>query len=218
MIPSLFVAVVPHDRGDDLMQTAKKAGAGGGTVAMARGYSTSSVLNVLGLGDMFFDAVYIIIDEPQREPIRTALVSHTQHEKNGFGILCEINVTKFIRLGILNNSEKDTTMQNKAPYELITLIVNKGYADDAMAAARKAGAGGGTIVYAHGTGKEEDAKFFGITIVPEKEMLMILIEREKAASVVEAIRALPCLCEPGIGIAFSMDVTDFTVLGRSKTK
>jgi nitrogen regulatory protein PII len=200
------------------MQAAKKAGAGGGTVAMARGYSSSAVLNVLGLGDVFFDLAYIIVDEPQREPIRSALIAHTQNEKTGFGILFEINVTKFIRLGVLHNSQKDSSRQEKAPYEMITLIVNKGYADDAMAAARKAGAGGGTIVYAHGTGKEEDAKFFGITIVPEKEMLIILIEREKAAAVVEAIRALPCLSEPGIGIAFSTDVTDFTVLGKPKAK
>jgi nitrogen regulatory protein PII len=216
MIPSLLAAVVPHDCGDDFMQAAKKAGAGGGTVVMARGYSASSLLNVLGLGDVFFDLVYIIIDEPQRELIRAALITHTKNEKHDFGILFEINVTKFIRLGVLNNSEKDSSMQKKTPYEMITLIVNKGYADDAMAAARKAGAGGGTIVYAHGTGKEEDAKFFGITIVPEKEMLIILIERDKTDAVVEAIRALPCLSEPGIGIAFSVDVTDFTVLGKPK--
>jgi nitrogen regulatory protein PII len=216
MIPSLLAAVVPHDCGDDFMQAAKKAGAGGGTVVMARGYSSSSLLNVLGLGDVFFDLVYIIIDEPQREPIRAALITHTKNEKHDFGVLFEVNVTKFIRLGVLNNSEKDSSMQENTPYEMITLIVNKGYADDAMAAARKAGAGGGTIVYAHGTGKEEDAKFFGITIVPEKEMLIILIERDKTDAVVEAIRALPCLSEPGIGIAFSVDVTDFTVLGKSK--
>ncbi|MDR3284698.1 MAG: transcriptional regulator, partial [Treponema sp.] len=78
------------------------------------------------------------------------------------------------------------------------------------------GAGGGTIINAHGTGKEEDAKFFGVTIVPEKEMLMILVDKGKAAPVVEAIRALPCLAQPGSGIAFCTEVSDFTLLGRKK--
>jgi nitrogen regulatory protein PII len=215
VIPSLIAGIVPHNKGDSFMQAAKKAGAGGGTVVMARGYSKSPLLNLLCLGDIDLEIVYIIVDKPQRGAIFDALVSHTQQEKPGFGVLYEIDVTKFIRNGILNVSEKENDMR-EAPYELITVIVNKNYADDAMAAARKAGAGGGTIVYAHGTGKEEDAKFFGVTIVPEKEMLMILSEREKAGAVVEAIRALPCLSEPGIGIAFSTDVTSFTVLGKKK--
>jgi nitrogen regulatory protein PII len=216
MILSLLASAVPHDYGDKLMQAAKKAGAGGGTVIMSRGYSKSSMLNVLGLGDMFFDLVYIIVDESERSAIKNAIIEHTKDEKHNFGILFEIDVSKFIKPGVVNYSGKDLPMQKKTPYELITVIVNKGFADDAMAAARKAGAHGGTIVSAHGTGKEEDAKFFGITIVPEKEMLMILIEHDKADNVVEAIRALPCLSEPGIGIAFSMNVADFSVLGKLK--
>ena len=214
MIPSLIAGIVPSDKGDGFMQAAKKAGAGGGTVMMARGYSKSALLNVLGLGDMFFDIVYIIADLPQRDAIYDALIAHTQNEKPHFGALLEIDVAQFIKLGVVHASEKEHTMQEKTPYELITVIVNKDYADDAMAAARKAGAKGGTIVYAHGTGKEEDAKFFGVTIVPEKEMLMILIERQKAGEVLNAIKSLPCLAEPGIGIAFCMDVTNFTVLGK----
>jgi nitrogen regulatory protein PII len=198
------------------MQAAKKAGAGGGTVIMARGYSKYALLNALGLGDLRFEAVYIIVDETQRRAIKDALVAHTKDEQEDFGVLYEADVYKFIRNGKLDVSERDDTMAGKTPYEMLTVIVNKGYADDVMAAARKAGAGGGTIVYAHGTGKEEDAKFFGITIVPEKEMLMVLTPRDKAASVLDAIRGLRCLSEPGIGIAFTMDVNDFTVLGKHK--
>jgi nitrogen regulatory protein PII len=216
MIPTLLAAIVPHDKGDGLMQAAKKAGAGGGTVVMARGYSSHAALNVLGLGDMRFEIVYIIVDEAQRLGIRDALIAHTKDEKAGFGVLYEVDVGEFIRNGKLEVSKKEDTMPGKSPYEMITVIVNKGYADDVMAAARKAGAGGGTIVLAHGTGKEEDAKFFGLTIVPEKEMLMVLLPTDKAGVVLEAIRSLPCLSEPGIGIAFTMNVNDFTVLGRKK--
>ena len=105
-------------------------------------------------------------------------------------------------------------MSEKKPRELITVILNKGYADDAMAVARKAGAGGGTVISARGTAKESDAKFFGMHIVPEKEMLLIVVEQEKMDAVLEAIRTLPCLAEPGSGIAFCSGVDDFTLLGR----
>ena len=83
-----------------------------------------------------------------------------------------------------------------------------------MHAARKAGAGGGTIINARGTGREEDVKFFGITIVPEKELVLILAEQEKAPRILEAIRATPCLTERGMGIAFCIGVERFVSLGK----
>ena len=103
---------------------------------------------------------------------------------------------------------------SETTHELITVILNRGYADDAMAAARKAGAGGGTVINARGTAREDDEKFFGVHIVPEKEMLLIVVGKEKKDTVLEAIRTLPCLKEPGSGITFSQSADSFTILGR----
>ncbi|MBP5450040.1 MAG: P-II family nitrogen regulator [Spirochaetales bacterium] len=103
---------------------------------------------------------------------------------------------------------------NETQYELLTVIVNKGFASDAMSAARKAGATGGTILNARGTAREGDEKFFGMDIVPEKELLMILTKTENEAAIREAIRALPCLSTPGSGIAFTCPADNFTLLGK----
>lgn len=100
------------------------------------------------------------------------------------------------------------------PHTLITCIVNHGLADEVMIAARHAGATGGTILSARGTSTEEDAKFFGYTLVPEKDLLLILVEATDAAKVLEAIRALPILVEPGVGIAFCADVERFVTFGN----
>ena len=105
--------------------------------------------------------------------------------------------------------------ENVKSSDMITVIVNKGYADDVMFAARKAGATGGTVINARGTAREDDVKFFGMHIVPEKEMLMIVTEHEKKAAVIEAIRTLPCLEQTGSGITFSAGVENFTVLGKN---
>ena len=64
-------------------------------------------------------------------------------------------------------------------YKAIVSIVPQNIGDAITAAARKAGAGGGTILSARGTAKEGDAKFFGVEIVPEKDMLIILVPSEK---------------------------------------
>ena len=100
--------------------------------------------------------------------------------------------------------------------EMITVIVNKGYADDVMAAARRAGAGGGTVINARGTAKETDERFFGMHIVAEKEMLIMVVPAEKKDGVISAIRELKCLKEPGMGIAYSGQVEDFALLGKAK--
>lgn len=105
-------------------------------------------------------------------------------------------------------------MKTKSDHVLITFIVNRGYADDAMVAARKAGATGGTILNARGTGKEEDVKFFGISLVPEKEILLIAVESSSADKILEAVKNVPCLSEPGSGIAFCVAVEDFVTLGK----
>ena len=81
-----------------------------------------------------------------------------------------------VKAGIIKGKEGDAMSEGKQT--LISVILNKGYADDAMAAARKAGAGGGTVINARGTAREDDAKFFGMHIVPEKEMLMISADKK----------------------------------------
>ena len=85
-----------------------------------------------------------------------------------------------------------------------------------LEAARKAGAGGGTIIGARGTAREEDAAFFGMKIVPEKDMLIILVENEKVETVLNAVKSLDCLSQPGSGVAFCSSAHDFTFLGAKK--
>ena len=85
-----------------------------------------------------------------------------------------------------------------------------------MAAARSAGAGGGTVVNARGTARETDERFFGVHIVPEKEMLIMIVPADKKEPVLKAIQEVKCLKEPGMGIAYSAGVENFCQLGKKK--
>ena len=105
---------------------------------------------------------------------------------------------------------KDTT----SGWILIEVICEDGYSEDIMATARKAGAEGGTVINAHGTSTEDDVKFFGAPLVPEKEILMIVISKEKANAVVEAISSMEVLQKKGMGIVFSIPVQRFMNLGE----
>jgi len=91
-------------------------------------------------------------------------------------------------------------------YDLIITIVNKGYALDVINASKNAGAEGGTIINGRGSGIHETAKIFGIPIEPEKEIILILLDKNITNKVLESITKEAKLDTPGKGIAFVIDV------------
>lgn len=99
-------------------------------------------------------------------------------------------------------------------FELVVTIFKRGFSDVVMQAARSAGATGGTVFNARGAGAHDAEKFFGITIQPEKEILMILVEKEKRNAVMQAISKSAGLNTEGQGLSFSLPVED--VLGVTR--
>ena len=101
-------------------------------------------------------------------------------------------------------------------FELVVCIVNAGFAQNVMAAARKAGARGGTILRARGSANPEAEEFFNITIQPDKEVLMILSSADAKDNIIRAIYNDSGLTTEGQGIAFSLPVERTTTLKTEK--
>jgi nitrogen regulatory protein PII len=95
---------------------------------------------------------------------------------------------------------------SKYTHEAIFCIVNSGYSEAVMEAAKKGGARGGTVLNARGTAGKEAEKFFGITVQPEKEIVMILVPSTCKDDILHALYKEVGLDSPGQGIAFSMPV------------
>lgn len=87
-------------------------------------------------------------------------------------------------------------------FDLIVTIVNRGSAEDVIAASREAGAEGGTVVLGRGIGIHEKAKFLGIPIEPAKDIVLTVTPEEKTDRILEAIREKAELDKPGHGIGF----------------
>ncbi len=213
----LIVTIVPQYSGELITNTARDSGCPGGTVLMGTETSANGLVQLLGFGDAQKDITYNLTQSTKAPAIISAIKDVTGKKKKNFGLLFSIEVDDFIKAGdekpaSLEKGEKKMTDNN---YEMINVIVNKGYAEDAMAAARKAGAGGGTIIQAHGTAKEGDAKFFGSEIVPEKDMLVILVPKDKKEAIVNAVKELNCFKKAGSGIIFCNEIKDFTILGKN---
>ncbi len=97
-------------------------------------------------------------------------------------------------------------------FELIFCVVNSGFSQNVMEAARAAGAKGGTVVRARGTANPESEEFFNITVQPEKEMVMILARKESKDDIMHAIYKACGPASDGQGLVFSLPVNRTTTL------
>ena len=93
-------------------------------------------------------------------------------------------------------------------HEVIFVIVNAGFAEEAMDVARAEGVRGGTIINARGVVNEDAAAFFGITLHADKEILMMVVEKDIRDKVLNALYKEMGMDKKAQGIAFSLPVSD----------
>ena len=93
-------------------------------------------------------------------------------------------------------------------HEVIIAIVNGGFAEEVMDVAKEQGARGGTIINGRGVAREEAAAFFGITLHAEKEILMIVVEKDIRDQVLHALYKQKGMQQKAQGIVFSLPVSD----------
>ena len=93
-------------------------------------------------------------------------------------------------------------------HEVIFAIVNAGFAEDAMDVAREQGVRGGTILNARGVARADEATFFGINIHHEKEILMMVVEKDIRDNVLNALYKEMGMAKKAQGIVFALPVSD----------
>ena len=129
-----------------------------------------------------------------------------QFEMTGDGVTFGVPVARFIGDGgdkhHIIEKEKVVFM-----YDAINIIVNKGVAEEMLAAAQSAGAHSGTIVSARGAGQSETSRLFSLEIEPEKELLLIIVAKDKTDAVIDAVNSHIDLDAPGNGIMYVQEVS-----------
>lgn len=104
-------------------------------------------------------------------------------------------------------AERMERMSIKTDHELIFVIANEGYSDLIMDAARGAGAAGGTVIKAKGTGAEYTEKFFGFSIASEKEIHLLVTPAQGRNNIMKAIMEKAGLESKAQSIVFSLPVS-----------
>lgn len=99
-------------------------------------------------------------------------------------------------------------------HELIVVILNEGYSDMVMDAARSAGARGGTVLHAKGTGTSGAPKFFGVSLAEEKDMIYIVATAKEKAAIMRTISRDAGADTKAGAVCFSLPISQVEGLRR----
>lgn len=91
-------------------------------------------------------------------------------------------------------------------FKLIMTFVKPSITDSVVDAMKKAGATGATIIPARGTGVHEAKSFFGLSIEPQTDIIVFLVEEHVVESLMKVIHLAGKFDKPGTGIAFVLPI------------
>ena len=83
--------------------------------------------------------------------------------------------------------ERSEAAMTESGYTTVLTIVDRGFSEDVMHAARSAGATGGTVFNTRRLVNEETMKFWGMAVQQEREIVAILTDAEHKMAIMKAI-------------------------------
>lgn len=223
---SIMVTIVDRGNGKKAAKLFDSLNVGDSVIMMGKGTANSEILDYLGLGETQKDIVMTPLCADKISEAIEMLREKIQLEKHGNGIAMTIpissiighNALKYITGGRHNDDGRNNDMDNKTDnmdyeYNLIITIMDIEHIDLIMNAAKDAGATGGTILHGRGAGAKHTESFMGITIQPEKGVLLIVVRTENKQKIMCAIKD-----QGKSDIIFSLPVDDLAGLKILKNK
>ncbi len=179
------------------------------------GTAASEILNYLGLEATEKAVIFSVQEEEKWLHIKRQLQRKLRIDAPGGGIafiipLSSIGGKKSLQFLLEKQNyqkEEESTLKDTV-HELIIVIANQGNIELVMDAARGAGAYGGTVIHARGTGMEKAEQFLGFSLASEKEMIFIVAQKEQKNNIMKAIMENAGSDSRAKSIVFSLPVTD----------
>ena len=185
------IAVLDRDKSNDLTALLHETGIPAVMTLYGRGTATREHLLLSGLEAKGKAILCGVADAAQAKQLFKLARRRLQIDIPGNGIIMNIplkSVAGGRTLAYLTDSAvKEGRPNMNFQHELIIVIMNEGYSDFVMDAARSAGAGGGTVLHAKGTAGGRDQSFYGVNLAEEKDMVYIVAYADQKAAIMRAI-------------------------------
>jgi nitrogen regulatory protein PII len=212
----LMFTIVNRGLGEKIIHLFTEHGVTYNLLMLGRGTASTEILEYLGLGATEKELLLSLTPRYIAKELLMQLDEKLNLNKPGSGIAFTVplsSVAGSIAINYVKGLPQPETgsedhMEQECNHDLIITIVDRGYSDEVMHAARSADATGGTVIHARGTGHKEAQKFFGVTIQPEKELVLILTPSEKKQNIMSAIASQVGSTASTKAFVFSLHVSD----------
>lgn len=213
----LYLMVTITDRNQTKRFTAfyQEYGVDVSITTVGKGTARSEILDYFGLEGSAKSVLFQVVTGAKWREMKLGLQRKMQIDIPGIGIAFIIPMSSIggkKALNYLTNGQDFVKGEESAlkdtKYELLVVIANQGYTELIMDAARSVNAAGGTVIHAKGTGAQKADKFLGVTLVPEKEMVFIVVRKSQKNDIMRAIMDQAGLESKARSIVFSLPVTD----------
>jgi hypothetical protein len=211
---SLLIAICDRGKGGKTAETLRGRKTSFNLLTLGKGTANSKILNYLGLGQTEKTVLFSVMSYVDARDALTQLEWALDLKQPGHGIAFTVPLSGACMkevVKVLAGAEKrggEGPMEQQFEYELILAVVNRGYNQEVMDAARAERASGGTIINAKGFALSNVEKFFGITLQAEKEIIVILTPSERKAAIMKAIAEKTGPESPAGAITISLPVSD----------
>lgn len=184
-------------------------------LTLGLGTAANEIMDYLGLESNEKAVAFSVLEDSTWSKIKKQLEKKLKIDAPGGGIAFTIPLSsvggkkalQFLLESHDYKKEEESIMKNTI-HELIVVIAEQGYTEMIMDAARGAGAYGGTVIHAKGTGMQAADKFMGVSLAAEKEIIYIVTKTEQKNSIMQAIMEKAGLDSKAKSIVFSLPVTD----------
>lgn len=167
-----------------------------GVIMMGRGTMKASWLNLLGITSQAKEIIQFLVPAKESSNLLKQIATHLQLDTPHHGIA----YTSPVETGKVDSSKM--IKEEQFMYKKITVIIDRGLAEEVVDKAKEVGVTGGTIIHGRGTGSEVESKLFGVEIEPEKEIIFMLVPQHLVPSVIETLTKSFDLGALGKGILY----------------
>lgn len=211
----LMVTVTGRDRLPDFITLYRDKGIDVNLITLGRGTASQQVLKYLALNETEKAVCLTIVTGRKWLEVKRAMSVRLRIEAPGVGVAYIIPLSSiggkrelmFLTDGLGYQKGEETTLKG-TEQELLMVIGNQGYSELIMDAARAAGARGGTIIHARGTGMQKAEQFLGISLGSEKDVVMIVTAAEDRTAMMQSIMRAAGPGTKAGAIVFSIPVED----------
>lgn len=211
----LTTTIVDRKNGSKYAKLYKDNGLAVTFMTLGAGTASGDVLDYLGLESTEKTVIFTVQEEEGWLALKKELRQKLQIDAPGGGIafivpLSSIGGKKALQFLLTKDDyqKEEESVLKDTTHDLLIVIANRGYIDLVMDAARAAGAYGGTVLQAKGTGMEHAEKFMGVSLAAEKEMIFIVTKTEQKNSIMKAVMEQAGSNSEAKAIVFSLPVTD----------